>query len=147
MTLDQLLDQWENDSKIHPTDLDGSSIDTAKLHSKYLRLLAEAKVKLSAAKNKQKVLLKQKWLWYNGKMSREQMDQLGWEYDPLDGIHVLKTEMGHYYDADPDIQNSESRIQYYKTMVETLTDILDTIKWRHQTIRNIITWRQFQSGN
>ena len=52
-----------------------------------------------------------------------------------------------YYDADPEIQKSEEKIQYFKTLVETLSDIVDTIKWRHQTISNIIKWKQFQSGN
>ena len=55
--------------------------------------------------------------------------------------------MNYYYDADPEIQKSEEKIQYYKTIVDTLTEIIDNLKWRHQTISNIIRWKQFQSGN
>jgi len=55
--------------------------------------------------------------------------------------------MNYYYDADPEIQKSEEKIQYYKTVLEALQEIIDNLKWRHQTIGNIIKWRQFESGN
>ena len=55
--------------------------------------------------------------------------------------------MEHYYDSDPEIQQSEEKIVYWKTVIETLTDIIDNVKWRHQTIGNMIRWRQFESGN
>jgi len=38
------------------------------------------------------------------------------------------------------------RIQMLKTTVETLTEIVDNLKWRHQTIGNIIRWRNFEAG-
>jgi len=55
--------------------------------------------------------------------------------------------MDYYYDSDPEIQKSEEKIQYYKTVIDTLTDIINNINWRHQTISNIIKWKQFESGN
>ena len=54
--------------------------------------------------------------------------------------------MDYYYDSDPEIQKSEEKIQYYKTILETLTEIVDSLKWRHQTIGNIIRWKQFEAG-
>ena len=55
--------------------------------------------------------------------------------------------MDYYYNSDLDIQKSEEKIQYYKTLIEVLTEIIDNLKWRHQTIRNIISWKQFESGS
>jgi hypothetical protein len=80
-------------------------------------------------------------------MDHDQIQELGWEPDPFDGLKILKGEMEYYYDADPEIQKSEERIQYYKTLVESLTDIVSNINWRHQTITNMIRWKQFESGN
>ena len=80
-------------------------------------------------------------------MTQEEVETRGWDPDPFDGLKIMKGEMDYYYDADPDIQRSEEKIQYYKVTIDTLTDIIDNIKWRHQTIGNIIKWRQFQSGN
>ena len=145
--LKEVLAEWANDNQIHETHLDESSRKTPILHSKYLEKLANAKLLLKKAEFSQKTLLKEKWLYYNCKMDKEQIENLGWDPDPFDGLKILKGEMDYYYDADPEIQKSEEKIQYFKTLVETLTDIVDTIKWRHQTISNIIKWKQFQSGN
>jgi hypothetical protein len=54
--------------------------------------------------------------------------------------------MEYYYNADPEIQRSVEKIEYYKTIISTLTDIVDNLKWRHQTIGNMIRWRQFEAG-
>ena len=114
---------------------------------KYLSLLSTTKLQLKKSEHQQKILLRDKWLWYNGKMSKEKMDALGWTYDPTDGLKILKGEMEYYYNSDLDIQKSEEKLQYYKTLIEVLTEIIDNLKWRHQTIRNIISWKQFESGN
>ena len=79
-------------------------------------------------------------------MDYDKITELGWEHDPFDGLKVMKGEMDYYYDSDIDIQKSEEKILYFKTICETLTEIVETLRWRHQTIGNIIKWKQFQSG-
>ena len=146
MDLQNILDQWSNDCVIDKISLDETSRNTPKLHAKYLQQLSHAKLLLKRAEASQKILLKDKWLYYNGKMDQEAIETKGWEPDPFDGLKILKGEMDYYYDADPDIQKSEEKIQYYKTIIETLTEIVDSLKWRHQTIGNIIRWKQFEAG-
>ena len=145
--LQQILVMWKEDSVIEKNNLDETSRTTPALHAKYLELLAQAKLAKKRVEFQQKTLLKEKWLYYNGKMTQEQIEEKGWVPDPFDGLKVLKGEMEHYYDSDPEIQQSEEKIVYWKTIIETLTDIIDNIKWRHQTIGNMIRWRQFESGN
>lgn len=144
--LEQILQMWEKDSKIDSTSLDEASRQTPMLHAKYLPLLAEAKMMMKRAEAEQKILLKDKWLYYNGKMTKEQIEAKGWAFDPFEGLRVLKGEMDYYYDSDVDIQRSEQKIQEWKIVVETLTEIVDNIKWRHQTIGNMIKWRMFEAG-
>lgn len=145
--LQQILEMWKEDCAIERNNLDETSRITPALHAKYLELLAQAKLAKKRADFQQKSLLKDKWLYYNGKMSQEDIEQQGWVPDPFNGLKVLKGEMEHYYDSDPEIQKSEEKIVYWKTIVETLTDIIDNLKWRHQTIGNMIRWRQFESGS
>lgn len=145
--LNEILTMWEADCKIDSMKLDDTSRDTPNLHAKYLRYLTEVKLQLKRAELKQKSLLKDKWLYYNGKMSQEELEEKGWDPDPFNGLKVMKGEMDHYYDSDPEIQKSEELLEYWKTTRDTLIDIIDNIKWRHQTIRNMIAWRQFESGN
>ena len=146
MDLQSIVEQWQEDCTIDNNKLAEVSRDTPKLHAKYLQHLSLAKLQLKRSEAAQKVLLKDKWLYYNGKMDRETIEAKGWDYDPFNGLKILKGEMEYYYDSDPDIQRSEEKIQYYKTVVEILTEIVDALKWRHQTIGNIIRWKQFEAG-
>tara|TARA_B100001939_G_C16928363_1_gene612816 strand:+ start:1453 stop:1899 length:447 start_codon:yes stop_codon:yes gene_type:complete len=146
LNIENILTEWKEDSVINGSKLDKSSMDTAKLHAKYLQLLSVAKLQYKKSQMDQKTLLKDKWLYYNGKMSQEEIEVRGWDYDPFDGLKVMKGDMDYYYDSDKDIQKSEEKITYYKTLVETLQEIVETLRWRHQTIGNIIKWKQFENG-
>lgn len=144
--LNKILEEWKTDSVIPSVNLDETSRNTPTLHAKYLSLLSDAKLKIKDAEFKQKVLLKDKWLYYNGKMDQETIEKKGWNPDPFDGLKVLKGEMDHYYESDPEIQASEAKIQYLKTVIDTLTEIINNLNWRHQTIGNMIKWKQFEAG-
>ena len=146
LNLEDVLKMWAKDSEIDDIRLDESSKKTASLHAKYLEMLSVTKLQLKRRDMDFKVLLKNKWLWYNGKMPKDQIDQLGWEYDALNGLKVLKGEMDYYYDSDPHIQEAQAKIDYLKTLIETLEEIINTIRWRHSTIKNMIDWRKFESG-
>ena len=144
--LQKILDMWKKDSVINDMALDESSRDSAKLHGKYLEILSVNKMKLKRADLEFKVLLRDKWKHYNGKLSQEEMDDKDWGYDPLEGLTVLKGDMDKFYDADPIIQEHQSKMIYLQEVCDTLKEILDNVKWRHQTIKNMIEWRKFTSG-
>ena len=91
-------------------------------------------------------LLKNKWLWYNGKMSEEQIKELGWEDDPFDGLKVMKNDMQVWYNADPDLQKANGKMEYQKIVINFLKECMQNITWRHQTIKNTIDWRKFMAG-
>ena len=146
MTLEEILEQWETDSQLPKNNLDEVSRQTPALHAKYLSLLVNAKLKLKKHEMDQKTLLKDKWLWYNGKMSEHKIKELGRNYDPLEGLKIMKGDMNHYYDSDKEIQQSELKIQYLKTMIDTLNEIVSNLNWRHQTIGNMIRWKVFEAG-
>ena len=133
MNLEEILAMWKKDSEIDEVQLDEASRDSAKLHSKYLDLYSVAKIKQKDLDLKFKVILRDKFKHYNGKLSQEEMDKKGWDYDPLDGL----TEV---------IQDHQRKIAYNGEIVNTLKEILDNIKWRHQNIKNMIEWRKFTSG-
>ena len=46
MDIESLLKMWETDSKIDDVNLDDTSINSAKLHSKYLELFSHVKLRL-----------------------------------------------------------------------------------------------------
>jgi hypothetical protein len=144
--LDKILDEWKKDARIDPTNIDESSRLTPELHAKYLSMLSQTKLKLKQAEFKQKDLMKWKWLWYNGKLSQEEVEEFGWDPDPFNGLKILKGEMEHYVETDPELVASEAKIELLKTTIDTLKEIVENLKWRHQTIGNIIRWKQFEAG-
>ncbi len=146
INLEDILSMWKKDSEIDQINLDMSSIESAKMHSKYLEILSITKLQLQKKESELNILFKNKWLHYHGKLSKEEIDQLGWNYDPLNGLKILKSDMNYFFNSDKDIQNLQSRIAYLKVIIETLEEIMQNIKWRHNTISNIIKWRQFTSG-
>ena len=145
MDLQGILKEWETDCEIGHR-LDTASQETPKLHAKYLNYLTQAKLLLKRSENTQAILLRDKFLWYNGKLSGEDIDKYGWSHDPFDGLKMMKSDLNYWYESDKEIQESEAKITYYKTMIETLKEIVDGLKWRHQTIKNIIEVRKFEAG-
>ena len=147
MNTEQILEMWKNDGQIDELKLDDTTIRMARIHSKYLELLTIAKMTRKKYDLESKTLLKDKWLYYNGKLSKDQIDAFKWEYDPFGGLNKpLKGDMNYYYDADTDIQRSQALLEVQKIQVETIEEIMSTIRWRHQNIGNIIKWRSFEAG-
>lgn len=147
LTLEQILEEWKKDCQIDDVELDKSSRETPKLHAKYVELLSTAKLQKHRKEMEFKKLLKDKFMWYNGKMDKQTIDDLGWDYDPFNGLtKPLKSDMDYFYESDPQIQTLQSQIEYWKTVIDTLSEIVSNITWRHQTISNMIKWRQFTSG-
>ena len=146
MNIESILEMWKKDSVIDDMQLDEASRDSAKLHSKYLELHSISRLKLKKLELDFKPLLRDKFLHYGGKLSQVELDQKGWEYDPLNGLTVLKGDLDKWYDADPLIQEQQAKIAHQQELVDVLKEILDNIKWRHQNIKNMIEWRKFTSG-
>ena len=146
MNIESILEMWKKDSVIDEMQLDEASRDSAKLHSKYLELHSISRLELKKLELEFKPLLRDKFLHYGGKLSQVELDQKGWEYDPLNGLTVLKGDLDKWYDADPLIQEQQAKIAHQQELVDVLKEILDNIKWRHQNIKNMIEWRKFTSG-
>jgi len=96
-------------------------------------------LRLKKKELKKAVLKKDLWLYYNGKMTKAEMDKHDWKYDPFDGLSKpMKSDMEKFYSTDSELLELELLLEYDKTYVETCKEILDNIKWRSQTIKNII---------
>ena len=138
---------WKEDSVIDDIELDASSLQVPRLHAKYTELLSNKKLELIRHERMMKELNKDKWLWYTGKMSKEDIEFRKWEYDPFDGLTVLKSDYDKFTGADKDVQDLNDKIEYLRITVDYLQDIVSQITWRHQTIKNILEWRKFMAGS
>ena len=144
--IEDILEEWKKDSEIDDMKLDSSSRETASLHAKYLEKLTKTKLEKKYFEGQLEIMYKKKWLYYSGKMDVDEVKRLGWDPDPTNGLKILKSDLDHYFKADEDLQKINAKIDLAQVIIETLTEIIDTLRWRHQTIRNMISWRQFTSG-
>tara|TARA_B110000285_G_C15080894_1_gene593423 strand:- start:118 stop:561 length:444 start_codon:yes stop_codon:yes gene_type:complete len=146
MNLDELKIQWAKDCEIDDIQLDNASLEVPKLHAKYQDLLTSKILVSKQYQNKYNDLLKDKWLWFNGKMSEDEVKTRGWNPDPFDGLKIMKNDMQIFFNADKDLQEMNAKVEYLKVTIDFLKECMQNITWRHQTIRNTIDWRKFMAG-
>ena len=143
MNIERIKEMVETDLKIDGTELGDESILIPQLHSKYLNIYHDESLILRKLDVDLKILQKQKWEYYNGKMSQQELATLGWE--PF-GHRILKQDLDIYLESDTDIIKHGSKIDLQKAKVEYLDSILKGINNRNWVIRNAIEWRKFMSG-
>jgi len=133
----------EADLKIDETELDSESLRTPQLHSKYLNFLTDEKLKASKLEYDYNRLKKYKWLYYIGKLSEEELADFGWE--PFQ-LSILKTDIDRFLNADEELQLISNKLEYQKSVIYYLENIIKVISNRQWNIRSAIDWIKFTNG-
>jgi hypothetical protein len=102
------------------------------------------KLKLTKARGDYNLLRKNKFRYYRGELSREELADLGWQ--PYQLIKPLKNEMDEFLQGDQDLITLNTRIEYLETMGYLLEGILGQIKARDWQLKNGIEWKKFLAG-
>ena len=143
MQLDELFELWKKDSEIDRTELGEASTNIPKLHYKYYKLFAQERLKLRKLEAEYKALYKDKWEYFQGNMSEEDLEANGWEPNPL---RILKSDLNTYIDSDTDIIKQTSKMDYQKEKINFLENIIRSINNRGFQIKNAIDWEKFKVG-
>lgn len=143
MKLEDIYENWAEDSKIKPTELHTESLRTPQLHSKYIQFFNNERKLLKKLRIDLKSLYLLKYEYYTGVMDIEDIREKGWE--PLHK-KILKSDADKYIEADKDYMDLNLRIVLAEEKVEALESILKTINNRGFAIKNAIDWMKFSSG-
>ena len=143
MNFDELKQQVQEDLKIDSTELAIESVNTPQIHNKYLLFLKKHKEALAEDERTLRVMKKYKWLYYTGKLSKEELDQFKWE--PFD-LNILKTDVDKFIDADDDVIKLERQITEKKELVCYLDGVVKIVANRQWNIRSAIEWIKFSHG-
>lgn len=143
MTLDEIRKEIERDTKIDPLELDLESLKIPQLHGKYLNFLLDERLALSQIQADSATVLRTKWEYYTGKMSREEMEAKGWEPFTL---KILRQDLDLYIDSDTDVVRSRQKVLYQREKIALLEEIVKELNNRHWKIRNAVDWRKFCNG-
>ena len=144
MTLDELQQMWEKDCEIDDNYLGENSTLTPKLHAKYVKLLVNTKLKHTKLQADYLLLRKNKFRYYRGELSRDELTDLGWQQ--WQGIKPLKNEMDEFLQGDSELATIKIKIDYLETMIYFLESVLGQIKARDWQIKTAVEWKKFLAG-
>lgn len=143
MDITQIRKMVDSDANIDQSNLDLESLKIPQLHGKYLNIFSDEKLILKKLESDRNVLIKNKWEWYTGRMSQEDLKRLGWDPFPL---KIMKQDLDVYLLADEDMIKITAKIDYQKEKVDYLESVLKALNNRNWIIRNAIDFRKFLSG-
>lgn len=131
------------DSKIDRTELGEESLRIPALHSKYFNLFSQERMTLRQLEVELKTLYRQKFEYYNGTLSEDELRANGWE--PF-ALRVLKSDISVYMQADTDLNKIGLRIEMQKEKVDFLESIIKNLPARGYQINAAISWERFKVG-
>lgn len=143
MDIQTIKTELEQDLKINDAELDTESLRIPKIHSKYLNILHDEKMVLQSLRMKKRIMLREKWEYYTGKMDAETLKQKGLE--PFN-LKILKQDLDLYIDSDQDILQLDSKLIAQQEKVDYLQDAIKAINNMQWHIRDAIAWRKFING-
>lgn len=145
MKLSDLQSQWEKDSPIDEMNLGGESTRIPILHAKYLNLLTSTKLNLRKAESEYANMRRKKFRYYRGEMSRSELEDAGW--NQWQGNKPLKNEMDEFLTFDSDLIDLQDKIEYFKTVLYQLEQIIRSLNSRTWDIKNAIEWLKWSNGS
>ena len=144
MKLNEIQEMWTTDSRIDETNLGSESTKIPKLHAKYLNLLVNSKLSARKAESEYLRMRRLKWRYYRGEMTQLELDELNWPQ--WQGVKPLKNEMDEFIATDTDLITLQDRMEYHRTVLAMLENILKSIHSRTWDIKNGIEWTKFTNG-
>lgn len=144
MTLEEVLDTWDNDSNIDKTNLGNNALEISRLHAKWLRILAYERLRLRQLETEVKRLRLDKHEFYTLGPTKETHER-GWVPPPVG--RILNKDLDTYMQADPDVIKLNLRVALQAEVVSSVETILREIQGRNWHIGRAIDWAKLQAGN
>lgn len=145
MKLSELQSSWEQDSKIDETNLGNAATKIPTLHAKYLNYLTSAKLNLRKAESEYFRMRRKKFRYYRGEMSLQELQEESW--DQWQGAKPLKNEMDEFLSFDEQLIDLQDKIEYFKTVIYQLEQIIRSLNSRTWDIKNAIEWLKWTNGS
>jgi len=140
--LEKVIGEWENDAKVDTTDPGKEMIRIPLLHAKYNKYLSLHKLAKARREADLYKLRKQKWMYYSGKMTQQELSELGWE--PF--AFLLKSDMSIFMDGDLEIQKVGAQITLHDEAVSFCTFVMKELNNRTWQMKEFMAWERFERG-
>ena len=141
--IEQIINHWEKDSVIDSTEPGKELIRIPILHNKYLTMLIKHKLASKKANFDYLRLKKIKWEYYTGKLSREELEEHGWEQFKF----TLKSDITTYLESDSDLIRLLEKKMYHEEVIIMIESIMKELNSRTYQLKDFIAWEKFINGN
>lgn len=140
MKLDEIMDAIAIDSKIDNTRLDYEALRVPNIHAKWLRILSDERRIQRAIEKELAVLLKNRTLYYMGKLPDE-----AYKDEPLHH-KVLKQDLPLWLDSDEKLTELRNKEYTQGIKVSSIESFMKELGQRSFHIRNALEFIKFQNG-
>lgn len=141
MNLEQLQDQWKEDSVIDTDLYCEESIKIPQLHMRYMEYYNTFSLMRKDREGEMRSLIKEKWIYYKGKAPSTVYKEM-----PFDLKLTDKKELEMFITADDDVKKLQYKIDYIEQVLLFLDGVLKMINNRNFQIKNAIDWEKFKNG-
>ena len=144
MKLQEIQSMWTDDCKIDQTNLGRSAARVPELHAKYLNMMSSVRLQYRKSETEYLRIRKLKGKYYRGELTKEELIELQW--DQYLNSRPLKNEMDDVMNTDEDIIRLVDKLEYLKTIMYQLEQIIKSINSRTWDIKSAIEWYKFTNG-
>jgi hypothetical protein len=143
MKLEEILNEWNTDSKIDKIEISNESLTISQLHNKYLRIMTAESVQLRTITHEYNKMYKLKWEYYLGILDSETLHERNWI--PV-GLKILRQDIDIYLNSDEDLSRLKMKQELQKEKLTALDSIMKSITNRGFQIKNYIDYERFKVG-
>lgn len=143
MKIEDIFNQWKEDSEIDKTELGDEALKIPKLHHRYYQMFISERLLLRSYEAEMKQLKLDKWEFYT-QGPNEETKEKGWIL-PAKGL-ILKADIPMYMEADKDIVRLSLKIGIQQEKIELLESIIKSLTNRGYNIKAAIDWQKFTMG-
>ena len=143
MTLDQYLAEWQTDAALDLAARDEAARQVPLLHAKWWRYYTYERLRYKKIDSDYKVLYRQKWEYFLGKMDDAERLELEWPPQPL---KILSGNVHIYMEGDAAIRDLLKRKAYIEEILKFIEDVIKSVNTRNFVIKSAIDFLRFKNG-
>jgi len=141
--LDEILENWNQDSVINESQISTEILRIPKLHSKYVKILNDHKLSAMKAKFEYDKFKTIKTEYYLGHLDQETLEKYGW--DQFD-IKVSKGGVDRYLNSDEQLIKLLQKKSYHEQAISICESILKELSNRTWQLKVHVDYMKFLSG-
>lgn len=143
VTIENLINEWREDSNIDATAMEKEILKISNHHSKYLHIMSWHRHKILKINQELKVMKSLRDDYYGGRLTKEDCDSRGWEY-----MQELNSnpKISRLLETDPIIADILLKKSVQEEIVFFCESVLKSLSSRTYDLGNFVKYQQLVSG-